>query len=199
MPPEVPYSTTLADDWLLLRAFDENDVDSMLEAAIESRAQLKRWMAWCTDDYGRTQAEGFVRAQPQAWREGREYSFVIVDRRADRILGSCGLNRLDWPNLTANLGYWIRSRDHGKGAATRAVRLVLRFAFAELGLQRVEIVAAAENTASQRVAEKSGGVREALARNRCRAGGIQQDAFIYSVIPSDFGAQSTFAGTVSQR
>jgi ribosomal-protein-serine acetyltransferase len=188
MPAQIPYSTTLADDWLLLRAFDEQDIDPMLEAALESREQLARWMAWCTPDYGRAQAEGFVRAQPQAWREGREYCFIIVDRLVNRVLGSCGLNRLDWPNLTANLGYWIRTSEHGKGAAKRAVKLVLGFAFAQLGLQRVEIVAAVANVASQRVAEKSGAKRESLARNRCRAGGIQQDAFVYSVIPSDMSS-----------
>jgi RimJ/RimL family protein N-acetyltransferase len=47
----------------------------------------------------------------------------------------------------------------------------------------VEIVAAVDNIGSQRVAEKVGATREGRARNRCRAGGVQFDAFVYSVIP----------------
>jgi RimJ/RimL family protein N-acetyltransferase len=50
---------------------------------------------------------------------------------------------------------------------------------------RVEIVAAVGNLASQRVAEKVGAIREGCARNRCRAAGVQHDAFVYSVIPGD--------------
>jgi RimJ/RimL family protein N-acetyltransferase len=142
-------------------------------------------MAWCKPDYGRTDTEAFVRTQPQAWQEGREYPFLILDRHSREILGSCGLNRVDWLNLSANLGYWIRTSAQGQGVATSATQLVLRFAIEELGLQRVEIVTAVGNAASQRVAQKVGAVREALARNRCRVAGVQQDAYIYSVIPSD--------------
>ena len=193
MPPNVPNSTTLSDDRLLLREFEEDDIEAILGAVAESAEALQRWMAWCKPDYGRADAEVFIRAQPQAWRDGREYTFLILDRRTKRFLGSCGLNRLDWANLMANLGYWIRTSAAGQGAATAAVKLVLRFAFEQLGLQRVEIVAAKGNTASQRVAEKAGATREALARNRCRAGGGPQDAYVYSVIPADLAGTHEFA------
>jgi len=183
MPPELPYSTKLADERLLLRAATEADVSAICEAVAESAEHLQRWMAWCTPDYGRAQVESFVRAQPQAWREGREYNFLILDRHSGKLLGSCGLNRLDWLNRLANLGYWVRTAAAGQGVASAATMLVLGFALEQLGLQRIEIVAAVENTASQRVAEKVGAKREALARNRCRTAGVQQDAFVYSVIP----------------
>jgi RimJ/RimL family protein N-acetyltransferase len=100
-------------------------------------------------------------------------------------LGSCGLNRLDWLTLYGNLGYWVRSSAAGTGVATAATRLLLDFAFERLGLFRVEIVAAVGNLASQRVAEKVGATREGCARNRCRGGGVQHDAYVYSVIPVD--------------
>jgi RimJ/RimL family protein N-acetyltransferase len=185
MPPEIPYSTTLADERLLLRTVTEDDITGLFEAIDESKEQLIRWMAWCTPSYERASAETHVRPQPQAWREGREYNFLILDRRTDKILGNCGLNRIDWLNLYCNLGYWVRTSAAGTGVATAATRLLLGFAFEQLGLARVEIVAAVGNTASQRVAEKVGAVRESLARNRCRAGGVQHDAYVYAVIPGE--------------
>jgi RimJ/RimL family protein N-acetyltransferase len=110
---------------------------------------------------------------------------LIEDRHTGKLLGSCGLNRLEWLARFGNLGYWVRTSAAGTGIATGATRLLLGFAFERLGLFRVEIVAAVENLASQRVAEKVGATREGCARNRCRAGGVQHDAFVYSVIPGD--------------
>jgi RimJ/RimL family protein N-acetyltransferase len=66
----------------------------------------------------------------------------------------------------ANLGYWVRTSETGRGIASKATRLVAQFGFAELGLQRIEILAAVGNVASQRVAEKAGAVRECVARKR---------------------------------
>lgn len=185
MPPDISYSTTLADDRLVLRTIVEDDVAGLCEAILESQEQLIRWMPWCTPDYRRSDTEAFVQSQPQAWREGREYSFLILDRHLGNVLGGCGLNRIDWLNLYGNLGYWVRTSTAGRGVATAATLLLLRFAFEQLGLLRVEIVAAVGNSASQRVAEKVGATREGRARNRCRTGGVQHDAFVYSVTPGE--------------
>ena len=192
MPLDVAYSTTLTDEGLLLRAFGEEDVAGICEAVAESQRELARWMPWHHSGYDRSDAETFIRLQPQAWSEGREYSFAISDRQSNKLLGGCGLNRIDWMNLSANLGYWVRTTAAGYGVASAATRLLLGFAFEQLGLARVEIVAAVGNAASQRVAEKVGATREALARNRCRAGGVQQVAYVYSVIPADFVGKSAW-------
>jgi len=69
--------------------------------------------------------------------------------------------------------------------ATATVRLLSAFALKELGLIRIEIVVAAGNIASQRVAEKSGAKREGILRNRLAAGDRVFDAVMYSLIPSD--------------
>ena len=185
MPPDISSSLVLSNDRVLLRPFDEGDSADIHEAVMESFEELHRWMPWCHAKYGRADADAFTAMQPQAWRERSEYSFVVVDRRTERLLGCCGLNRFDWLNLTANLGYWVRRTACRQGVATKATKLLLRFAFEQLGLQRVEIVAATDNLASQRVAEKVGATRECLARNRCRTADVQQDGLVYSVIPTD--------------
>ena len=69
----------------------------------------------------------------------------------------------------------------------RATRLAARFGFEQLGLQRIEIVAAVDNLASQRVAEKAGARHEGLARKRLLIRGLAHDAMIYSLVGEDFG------------
>ena len=85
----------------------------------------------------------------------------------------------------ANLGYWVRTNSVGRGVATSATRLAARFGFEELGLHRIEIVAAVENIASQRVAEKAGALREGLLRKRLLIRGESQDAVLFSLLPED--------------
>jgi RimJ/RimL family protein N-acetyltransferase len=69
--------------------------------------------------------------------------------------------------------------------ATRAARLAARFGFEELKLIRIEIVAAAGNLASQRVAEKVGAVREGVMRNGLFIHGAAHDAVLTSLVPED--------------
>ncbi|PYS40243.1 MAG: N-acetyltransferase, partial [Acidobacteria bacterium] len=113
------------------------------------------------------------------------YSFGIFDKDSGRFLGGVGLNFFNRVHQMANLGYWVRTSAVGRGVATRATRLVARLGFAQLGLQRIEIIAAVDNLASQRVAEKAGAVREGLARKRLLVRGEPQDAFVFSLLPED--------------
>jgi len=59
----------------------------------------------------------------------------------------------------------------GKGIMTEAVRRIIRFAFEEMGLNRVEAVHIPENEASGRVMQKAGMMYEGLLRQRMFAKG----------------------------
>src|SRR6476619_3999237 len=65
------------------------------------------------------------------------------------------------PGLAA-VGYWLRPDARGRGAATIALQLIARWAFNEVGVQRLELTTAPENVASQRVAEGAGFTREGI-------------------------------------
>jgi len=71
-------------------------------------------------------------------------------------------------------------------AASSAARLCARFSIQELGLQRIEILVATGNIASQRVAVKSGTAREGALRNRLNYHGRFHDAVVFSFIPPIF-------------
>ena len=97
--------------------------------------------------------------------------FGFATTRDDTFLGVCSLSHIHPVYHFCNLGYWIRSSRRGQGLAGRAARLAARFAFERLNLIRVEIVIAAENTASQKAAEKIGAHREGIAESEDRARG----------------------------
>jgi hypothetical protein len=78
--------------------------------------------------------------------------------------------------------------------ATRAVRLVCAWGFAALGLERIELQAAVENPASQRVAERAGFTREAVLRSRWATfGGERHDMVCFGLL-ADGAPPPTVAG-----
>jgi RimJ/RimL family protein N-acetyltransferase len=153
----------------------------MHAAARESAAEIYPWMSWCHERYSLDEARQWVALQEELARRGVAYEFAILDERG-RFLGGCGINQINQANRFANLGYWVRTSATGRGAAPAAVRAVAAYAFRETDLIRLEIVIAAGNTRSQRVAEKVGAVREGILRSRLLLPTGPADAVMYSLV-----------------
>lgn len=175
----------LVGERVVLRRHRDGDAASIFEAAWESKDALSLWGHWFHPEYSIAETEQWVKTRAEAWDKGAEYAFAIEDRAGGEFIGGCGINRIDRLNLFANLGYWVRSGRAGQGIATESARLLASFAFSDLGLLRVEIVAAVGNHASQRVAQKTGARREGVLRNRLRLRSGPTDAVMFSLVPED--------------
>ena len=85
-------------------------------------------------------------------------------RGPERLLGSISLMRLAWEHRRGEVGYWLAPAAAGGPRHARR-RLICRWGFAALGLERIDLLAATGNLASQRVAERAGFTREAVLRS----------------------------------
>ncbi len=185
-----------------IRPYRSEDVEALAAAVQESIDDLRRWLPWVHEEYGRDDARSWVESREQAWDDGEAYSFAIVrpdgsapEEKADgiagepddgrRFLGGVGINRIDPQNRLGNVGYWVRTRAAGQGVATTAVRLAARMGFERIGLRRLELLVSVENEASQRVAEKVGARREGRLRRRLRVREWTDDAILYGLLPAD--------------
>lgn len=171
-------------DSISIRPYRQTDVDGAYEAVRESIAELVPWMPWCHEGYVRDETVAWIESRSEVWEAKTDFGFVI-ESSDGTILGSCGLNRIEHDNGTANLGYWVRSSAVRNGVATRATQLLRDWAFANTALHRLEILVAAENVASQKVAEKLGAVREGVLRQRLILRGRKHDAVIYAILRQD--------------
>lgn len=86
----------------------------------------------------------------------REKVFAIITSGEKRLVGLIGLHNIDFTNRNAELGYFLGPDYWGRGYATEAVGLVLRYAFDWLGLVKVYARVFEPNVASSRVLEKNG-------------------------------------------
>jgi RimJ/RimL family protein N-acetyltransferase len=102
------------------------------------------------------------------------YTFAIRTLEGDRLIGNCGLFRIDSKNHSAELGILIGEKDYwGKGYGSDALRVLLRFAFDELNLNRVQLWVFAYNQRAIRVYEKIGFVHEGTQRQALYREGIR--------------------------
>ena len=186
MPCAIPPTTTeLSDGKVLLRPWREADASDLFEAARESIDSVGRWLPWCHAGYAYAEAVDWISRSQRAWIDGDYFALPAFDATNGRLLGAVGINQLDRRNHRANLGYWIRQARQGQGIAARAVLLAARFAFGQLDLGRLEIVAMPQNHASRRTADKVGARFEGMARHRLWGEAGPCDAAVYALLPGD--------------
>lgn len=87
------------------------------------------------------------------WVESLAYTFGIHVSG----VGLVGVTRLGMTGEASGvLSYWVADPHRGQGYASRAAQRTLAFAWEQLGLRRVNVLAAEDNEASQRLAQRLG-------------------------------------------
>jgi [ribosomal protein S5]-alanine N-acetyltransferase len=170
----------LEDEAIVLRPPQEADAPS-LAAAIGDDPDLDRWTR-IPFPYTEDDAREFIAST-------EESAFVILDRSSGELLGGIGARTLDM--AIVDIGYWVKADARGRGVATRALGLVARFAFDELGAGRVQLTTELDNLASQRVAEKAGFSREGVLRSYLDFKGRRRDAVMFSLLAEDLAQDSS--------
>ncbi len=179
---------------LILRKYEMSFAPLLFEAAMESRGgEFSHWMPWCHENYKFEESETYIKKVEQSWlkiddlwQSGNDFSYAIFDVKNGKFLGNVGLNCPNENHKMLNLGYWIRVSEQNHGAASEATRALAIAAFADLPINRLEILAAVENIPSQKVAAKSGAIREGVLRNYLNIGDRIHNAAVFSFIREDF-------------
>jgi RimJ/RimL family protein N-acetyltransferase len=176
-----------------LRPVAPEDARELHAAIHESLAEVNPWLPNLHAGLTLEDVRAFADLTAREWADGTGYHQVILAEPSGALLGGIGITQINRTHQFANVYYWVRTSAAGRGAASQAVRQLAPWAFTTLGLSRLEILMAIGNTASRRAAEKAGAVFEARLRSRLTMHGMAHDAYMYSLIPSDFG-QAPSAG-----
>jgi RimJ/RimL family protein N-acetyltransferase len=173
----------LAGDVVLLRPWGEADMAGIVLAFSDPVMQR---FSWRTTPYTETDARDYLAEQEEARLRGERLDFALAaPRDQDVALGCISLYEVRLDTGCAAVGYWLAPEARGRGLAAHAVRLLARWAFAELGLARLELTCGPDNEASQHVAERCGFSREGLLRSHVPFKGARRDSVIYSLLPGE--------------
>lgn len=143
-----PLSEPLADEIVAVRFRRESDLPAI--GAASHDPDTRRWLDDAPMDEA-ARSTSMTRVE-ESWRSGQAAPLVIADATTNEPVGIINLRFRD--DDVASIAYSVFPAHRGRGIAPRAVRLLVTWAFDDLGLTQLLLEAAAENTASLRVAEK---------------------------------------------
>lgn len=171
-----PKSTTT-------RLITLDDSPVLAELLRVNRDFLAPWEPIRHDDYFTVEGQRTVIETALGQHEqGVKLPCVILDD-AGRVVGRVTLYEIvRGPFQSCSLGYWVSATDNGRGLATAAVRDIVRVAFDELRLHRIQAGTLLHNVGSQRVLERNGFVRFGVAPSFVKIAGSWQDHALYQAL-----------------
>jgi ribosomal-protein-serine acetyltransferase len=174
------------DDDVFLRLHEMRHAEELFRLSDQNREHLRPWMPWIDGTTSVDDTRGYLRGVVENFTVGREYGFAITER--GEHVGSIGLRVVDDAS-EAEIGYWISAGAQGRGLITRATEAVIRFAFEDLGLNRVVILCAVQNKRSRAVPERLGFTLEGTHRERdVNPNREPMDQVVYALLRSEWTA-----------
>ncbi len=122
------------------------------------------------------------------WLEGNaekrkknlEYNFSILYE--GKLVGGGGIKINQHRTFIGEIGYFVDENYWGKGIATKAAKLMEKFAFKKLGLKRIEILMMPQNIGSEKVAIKCGYKKEGMMKKTLEHSGKYKDCWLYAKV-----------------
>lgn len=173
---------SLADEQVVLRPWTEADIPQQMDAFRDP--VFLTYSDW--QPVSNEEARKRFDEQEQSRSRGEQVDFAVVDSDDPRlVLGGASLNSVNEKDRRASLGYWLAPAARGRGAASRSVRLIARWAFETLHLARLEITCGPDNYGSQSVARRCGFIREGLLRSHQGFKGARRDTIVFGLLPGE--------------
>lgn len=118
------------------------------------------------------------------------YYFAIRAGGDDRLVGSAFIHRIEWTNGNGWICLGIGAReDRRRGYGSQALRMLLRFAFAELNLFRVSAAVPEYNEAALALLKKFGFTEEVRRREAVERDGRRWDLLIFGLLNDEWQNQ----------
>jgi ribosomal-protein-alanine N-acetyltransferase len=167
-----------------LRAPELRDYQEWADVREASRNFLTPWEpTWAQDETSRGSYRYKLRRYTEDARDDKAHALFVFREDDDALLGGVTLSNIRrGVAQTASLGYWAGQMHAGQGYTTAAVRAVVRYAFEDLDLHRVEAACQPDNIASRRVLEKCGFTQEGMARAYLKINGQWRDHVLFGIV-----------------
>jgi RimJ/RimL family protein N-acetyltransferase len=181
--PQKEY--VLENDCVLLRPLRAKDCNNLLLFSLQ---EPELWKSSLVKVAGEENLKNYISAALLARDAGKEYPFIVFDKRSQEFAGSTRFYDIQLSQKTLQLGYtWYGKKFHGTGLNKHCKFLLLRFAFEEIGLERVEFRADNTNQRSIAAMKSIGCVEEGVLRsNTIKADGTRRDSIVLSILKQEW-------------
>ncbi len=173
----------LETERLMLRRVSMRDAQDIFDYSRDP--EVARHVLW---EAHRSMADtrAYLRFILRQYREGTPSSYAIVLKATGRVIGTIGFMAYDRDNNMVEVGYSLARCQWNHGYATEALRAVLRLAFQDMRMHRVEAQHEVDNPASGAVMRKCGMRREGTLRGKVYNKGRFSDVELYAILRGDW-------------
>ncbi len=179
----MPFDTlSLKTQRLLLRPLKAEDAKPLFEVFSDPEV-MRFWSTppWTTIE----QAQEMIAADTEELARGIHLRLGIVTPGDEALIGTCSLFNFSQPSRRAEIGYCLASSAWGRGYMYEALTELIRYAFDELKLHRLEADIDPRNSASERILLRLGFVKEGHLRARWIVDDETSDSALYGLLQSD--------------
>lgn len=168
-----------------LRPLQEADYELLLPFALN---EPELWTYSLVSAAGEAGLKNYLQIALNAKNQLREYPFIVFDKRTQQYAGSTRYYDIQLPMQTLQLGYtWYGKQFQGTGLNTHCKYLLLAHAFENMGIERVEFRADANNAKSIRAMKKIGCIEEGILRsNTPKLTGGRRDSIVLSILKQEW-------------
>lgn len=175
----------LEGETALLRPLEQNDFINLLPFATR---EPELWKFSLVKGAGEEGLRNYMDIALQARQEGKEYPFIVFDKRTNEYAGSTRFYDIQITYRTIQLGYtWYGKKFQGTGLNKHCKFLLLRFAFETAGMERVEFRADNNNKRSIAAMKSIGCTVDGILRaNMPTPEGGRRDSIVLSILKDEW-------------
>ena len=174
----------LENDTVRLNPLHHHDIDKLLHFS-EQQPELWKYSLQPAD--GLENLKVYIDFALRGRKEETAYPFIVFDKRTQQIAGSTRFYDFQKNHNTVQLGYtWYGKEFQGTGLNKQCKMLMLEFAFENIGVDRVEFRADANNERSIAAMKSIGCTVEGILRNNCAAPKGRRDSIVLSILKHEW-------------
>lgn len=178
----------LETDRLIIRDNIKTDLNDLYE--LTSDAQAMRFMKSTKIETIREAKRNLKISIRESKRKDRvKYYFAIIDKSTAEYVGAIGyvVEAKDGNSgKVVELGYFIKKQFWNKGYVTEAGQAVMRYAFEEDNVEKIEASCLEENRASERIMMKLGLTQEGLLKKHQLHEGRLKNRLLYGIVKDEW-------------
>ncbi|MDL4841844.1 GNAT family N-acetyltransferase [Aquibacillus rhizosphaerae] len=172
------------DQHLYLKILDISDANDLFELTSRSRAHLRTWLPWVDETKDVEDSKIFIQSSLERLPKNNGFTTGIWYK--NELAGVISFHEINWKNHSTSIGYWLGEGFTGNGIMLRSTKALIKYAFNELKLNRIEIRCATDNIKSKAIPEKLGFVKEGVLRQSENLPSGFVDHFVYAILKEDW-------------
>lgn len=166
---------------IVLNPLSVDDIFKIFNTLNDEREYMREWLPFVDTTNEAEDTANYVNFVLQT--EDKQFTIYYQNK----FVGLIGFKGTDTTNNKTEIGYWLSQYAQRKGIMTQSVKKLIELAFSEMGMNRIQIKVAVDNTKSRRIPERLGFMEEGVERDgELLVDNIYTDIVVYSLLKSEF-------------